>query len=263
MANLQPINNNDDNDEEQILQQVMKASMDTYAFEQTNYIGNAVYEDEPEPDLDTILKQIKELTEKEALQNTQIPIIPINNFNNFNDDNADNDANNDDNDDNDDNNDDNDDNDLVNNSLNIVNNDVNDDVNDDDDMFEILENIRLLEETEREQARAQLIEQEQMKVKHAIASNRIMRDEQDAEYNNSLLIDKKKEQEKAHVKEQAKAQKQDIQCIQTQLATATPFINNNNIDVASGVNDDNDDYEVVIPPTKEQMRQARLNRFNK
>ena len=252
MANLQPINNNDDNDEEQILQQVMKASMDTYAFEQTNYIGNAVYEDEPEPDLDTILKQIKELTEKEALQNTQIPIIPINDFNNDND-----------NDDNDANNADDNDNDSVNNSLNIVNNDVNDDDNDDDDMFEILENIRLLEETEREQARAQLIEQEQMKVKHVIESNRIMRDEQDAEYNNSLLIDKQKEQEKAQEKKQQKAQKQDIQSIQTQLATATPFINNNNIDVACGVNDDNDDYEVVIPPTKEQMRQARLNRFNK
>ena len=245
MANLQPINNND---EEQILQQVMKASMDTYAFEQTNYIGNAVYEDEPEPDLDTILKQIKELTEKEALQNTQIPIIPINDFNNDND-----------NDDNDANNADDNDNDSVNNSLNIVNNDVNDDDNDDDDMFEILENIRLLEETEREQARAQLIEQEQMKVKHVIESNRIMRDEQDAEYNNSLLIDKQKEQEKAQEKKQQKAQKQDIQSIQTSLAT--PIINNN-IDVACGVNDD-DDYEVVIPPTKEQMRQARLNRFNK
>ena len=246
MANLQPINNND---EEQILQQVMKASMDTYAFEQTNYIGNAVYEDEPEPDLDTILKQIKELTEKEALQNTQIPIIPINDFNNDND-----------NDDNDANNADDNDNDSVNNSLNIVNNDVNNDNNDDDDMFEILENIRLLEETEREQARAQLIEQEQMKVKHVIESNRIMRDEQDAEYNNSLLIDKQKEQEKAQEKKQQKAQKQDIQSIQTSLAT--PIINNN-IDVVSSVNYDNDNYEVVIPPTKEQMRQARLNRFNK
>ena len=242
MANLQPINNND---EEQILQQVMKASMDTYAFEQTNYIGNAVYEDEPEPDLDTILKQIKELTEKEALQNTQIPIIPINNFNNDND-----------NDDNDANNADDNDNDSVNNSLNIVNNDVNNDNNDDDDMFEILENIRLLEETEREQARIQLIEQEQMKVKHAIASNRIMRDEQDAEYNNSLLIDKQKKQEK----EQEIAQKIHIQSIQT--SHAIPIINNN-IDVVSGVNYDNDNYEVVIPPTKEQMRQARLNRFNK
>ena len=244
MANLQPINNND---EEQILQQVMKASMDTYTIEQTNYIGNAVYEDEPEPDLDTILKQIKELTEKEALQNTQIPIIPINDFNN-------------DNDDNDANNADDNDNDSVNNSLNIVNNDVNNDNNDDDDMFEILENIRLLEETEREQARIQLIEQEQMKVKHAIASNRIMRDEQDAEYNNSLLIDKQKKQEKEQEKTNVKAQKIHIQSIQT--SHAIPIINNN-IDVVSGVNYDNDNYEVVIPPTKEQMRQARLNRFNK
>jgi len=270
MANLQPINNNDDNDEEQILQKVMKASMDTYAFEQTKYIGNTVYEDEPELDLDldNILKQIKELTEKEALQNTHIPIIPINDFNNDNDNNysvnnslnivnnsinnslniVNNDVNNDDNDDNDD---------------NDVNDDVNDDNNDDDDMVEILENIRLLEETEREQKRIQLIEQEKMKLKHAIASNRIMRDEQDAEYNNSLLIDKQKEQEKAQKKAQEnaqeKTQKIHIQSIQTSLAT--PIINNN-IDVASGVNDD-DDYEVIIPPTKEQMRQARLARFNK
>ena len=264
MANLQPINNND---EEQILQQVMKASMDTYTIEQTNYIGNAVYEDEPEPDLDTILKQIKELTEKEALQNTQIPIIPINNFNNDNDnddndDNADNDTNNYDyNADNDDNNADNDDtfnNDTFNNDT--FNNDDDAFNNDDDDMFEILENIRLLEETEREQARIQLIEQEQIKVKNAIASNRIMRDEQDAEYNNSLLIDKKKEQEKEQKKEKANAHKIHIQSIQT--SHAIPIINNN-IDVVSGVNYDNDNYEVVIPPTKEQMRQARLNRFNK
>ena len=67
MPNSQPINNND---EEQILQQVMKASMDTYAFEQTTYIDNAIYEDAPEQELDTILQQIK------ALHNIQTP-IPI------------------------------------------------------------------------------------------------------------------------------------------------------------------------------------------
>ncbi len=230
MANLQPINNNDDNDEEQILQQVMKASMDTYAFEQTTYIDNAIYEDAPEQELDTILQQIK------TLHNIQTPIpIPINNNinNNINDDNEDNED-----------------------------EDNEDEDNEDDDMFEILENIRLLEELEKTQAQIHA----NTKLQATLASNRIMKEEQDAEYYNALLIDKQKEQEKIQEHTYNKANSH----IHIAIPLSISIINDINEDINKDINNNNKDAEniddiddIVIPLTKEQMRQARLNRFNK